>query len=98
MSFDEDDAHHIHTNRVKRTACWNHGLGEIVTALVDAGLSIRYVHEHRDIPWRALPSMEPEGDGTAGADGRYRSNRMWRLPAPQRDLVPLMYSLLAVQS
>ena len=42
--------------------------------------------------------MEPVGPGTAGADGRYQSNRMWRLPEAQGNLVPLMYSLLAVKS
>jgi SAM-dependent methyltransferase len=76
---------------------WNHGLGEIVTAVVDAGLRIEFVHEHREVPWQALPWMEASGPGTAGADGRYQSNRMWRLPEPQRDRVPLMYSLLAVR-
>ncbi|MEP7085597.1 MAG: class I SAM-dependent methyltransferase [Betaproteobacteria bacterium] len=77
---------------------WNHGLGEIITAVVDAGLRVAFVHEHREVPWRALPSMEPVGPGTHGADGLYQSNRMWRLPESQRDLLPLMYSLLAVKT
>ncbi|MBK7471341.1 MAG: hypothetical protein IPI73_12650 [Betaproteobacteria bacterium] len=64
---------------LRRTCEWNHGLGEIVTAVVDAGLRIAFVHEHREVPWQALPKMEPVGPGTAGADGRYQSNRMWRL-------------------
>ena len=81
-----------------RTCEWNHGLGEIVTAVIDAGLRISYVHEHREVPWQALPSMEPVGPGTTGADGAYQSNRTWRLPEAQRDLVPLMYSLLATKS
>jgi len=41
--------------------------------------------------------MEPVGPGTTPAEGLYQSNRMWRLPEAQRDLVPLMYSLLAIQ-
>lgn len=81
----------------RRTYEWNHGLGEIVTALLETGLRIEFVHEHREVPWRALPWMEPVGAGTRGADGRYQSNRMWRLPEAQRDLVPLMYSLLATK-
>jgi SAM-dependent methyltransferase len=76
---------------------WNHGLGEIVTAVIAAGLRIEFVHEHREVPWKALPSMLPVGPGTRGADGRYQSNRMWRLPEAQRELVPLMYSLLAIR-
>jgi SAM-dependent methyltransferase len=76
---------------------WNHGLGEIVTAIVEAGLRIEFVHEHREVPWRALPWMEPVGPGAPGADGIYQSNRMWRLPEAQRELTPLMYSLLATK-
>jgi SAM-dependent methyltransferase len=80
---------------VTETREWNHGVGEIVTALIDAGLALDFVHEHRAVPWQALPWMEPVGPGTTGADGRYQSNRMWRLPEPQRDLVPLMLSVRA---
>jgi hypothetical protein len=64
---------------------------------VEAGLRIEFVHEHREVPWRALPWMEPVGPGTVSAAGRYQSNRMWRLPEAQRDLAPLMYSLLATK-
>ena len=81
----------------RKTAEWNHGLGAIITAVIDAGLRISFVHEHREVPWRALPSMEGVGPGTAGADGCYQSNRMWRLPEAQRDLIPLMYSLMAAK-
>ena len=100
MSFNESDTTYVDGPKLemRATATWNHGLGEIVTALVDAGLRIDFLHEHREIPWKALPWMEPVGTGIAGADGRYQSNRMWRLPATQRDLVPLMYSLLAIKS
>ena len=34
---------------------WNHGLGEIVTALMDAGLELTMLEEHRSVPWNALP-------------------------------------------
>jgi SAM-dependent methyltransferase len=80
----------------KRNNCeWNHGVGEIVTALLNHGFELDFVHEHKEMPWQALPHMEPVGDGVAGADGRYQSNRMWRLPEVQRDLVPLMLSIRA---
>lgn len=81
----------------RKTYTWNRGLGEIITALHDAGLRLQFLHEHREVPWQALPGMEACGEGTTGADGRYQSNRMWRLPAAQRALVPLMYSLLATK-
>ncbi len=56
-----------------RTCEWNHGLGEILTAVVEAGLRIGFVHEHRDLPWRTLPMMEPVGPDTHGVDGLYQS-------------------------
>lgn len=66
-----------------RTYEWNHGIGEIITALLDAGLTIDLFEEHRFMDWQNQHHM------TEGDDGR------WRLPGHQRDLVPLMYSLRA---
>jgi SAM-dependent methyltransferase len=84
--------------RHTRTYEWNHGLGEIVTAILDAGLRLEFLHEHRELPWKALHWMEPVGDGGPGVDGsRYDSRNLWRLPAEQRDRVPLMYSLKATR-
>ena len=65
-----------------RTYEWNHGIGEIVTALIDAGLELHYVHEHRFCEWQALPWL------IEGEDG------LWRLP-DHRERVPLMYSIRA---
>jgi SAM-dependent methyltransferase len=80
----------------RRICEWNHGLGEIVTALIEAGLRIRFVHEHRDVPWKALPSMErPATDASQGPG--YVARGRWQLPEAQRELVPLMYSLLAIR-
>ncbi|MDA1256775.1 MAG: class I SAM-dependent methyltransferase [Chloroflexi bacterium] len=67
-----------------RTFSWGHGLGEIVTALIDEGLRIEFLHEHRVCGWRAFPWM------VKGEDG------MWRVPNhPER--LPLMWSLRAVK-
>ncbi|MPZ99416.1 MAG: methyltransferase domain-containing protein [Dehalococcoidia bacterium] len=63
---------------------WNHGLGEIVTALIDAGLRLEFLHEHRFVDWQALPWM------VRADPGRYR------LPEGDERL-PLMYSLRAVK-
>jgi len=61
---------------------WNHGLGEIITALLDAGLILVGLEEHRTLEWKMLPSMVEVGGG------RYA------LPDhPER--LPLMYSLTA---
>jgi SAM-dependent methyltransferase len=55
---------------------WNHGLGEIVTALLDQGLRITGLVEHDSVPWEALPGlMEPL------PNGEWRlADRPWRLP------------------
>jgi SAM-dependent methyltransferase len=40
-----------------RSATWNHGLAEIITALVDRGLSITQFVEHDSVPWNGLPGQ-----------------------------------------
>ena len=63
---------------------WNHGLGEIVTALLERGLTITGLTEQRSLPWCALP-----GRMTEGADGE------WTLDEhPER--LPLTFTLQAV--
>lgn len=64
---------------------WNHGLGEIVTALLAAGLQITALTEHDSVPWEALPGkMERIGGGE------------WRL-ADQPWRLPHSYTLQAVK-
>jgi SAM-dependent methyltransferase len=66
------------------TVEYGHSLGEIVTAAVAAGLSVRALHEHLDAahPFRADVLREPD------ADGRYRL-RLGGQP------MPLVYTLIA---
>ena len=42
---------------------WNHGIGEVVTALLDAGLALTGLAEHDSVPWNALPGMMTEAGG-----------------------------------
>lgn len=42
---------------------WQHGLGEVVTALADAGLHIDFLHEHDRLVWPGIPGMVSNGDG-----------------------------------
>jgi SAM-dependent methyltransferase len=45
------------------THSWNHGLGEIVTALLDVGMELTMLVEHDSVPWNALPGqMEQIGE------------------------------------
>jgi SAM-dependent methyltransferase len=55
---------------------WNHGLGEIVTALLDEGLRLTGLVEHDSVPWEALP-----GRMERLPNGEWRlADRPWRLP------------------
>lgn len=67
------------------THSWNHGIGEIFTALTAAGLRVTDLVEHDSVPWNALPGRMTKSD-----DGE------WRLTErPQR--LPLSYTLRAVK-
>lgn len=61
---------------------WAHGLGEVVTALVTAGLTVRSLRESDALPWPRWPHMVPAGDG------------FFRLPDPA-PRIPLFYALVA---
>ncbi len=55
---------------------WNHGLGEIISALLGAGMTITGLTEHDSVPWEALP-----GQMTLLGNGEWRlTDRPWRLP------------------
>ncbi len=43
--------------RATRVAVWNHGLGEVLGALVDHGLQITGLTEHDSVPWNSLPGQ-----------------------------------------
>jgi SAM-dependent methyltransferase len=65
---------------------FNHGLGEIFTALQDAGLTVTSLEEHREVPWNAL------GDAMTASpdfDGEF-------VLAEGRDRLPLSYTIQAV--
>ncbi len=64
---------------------WNHGLGEMVTALIDAGLTLEWLREHRELSWVRWPGMVEKRPG------------WWVLPKGAVD-VPLEFSLKATKS
>ncbi|MBT8244083.1 MAG: class I SAM-dependent methyltransferase [Winogradskyella sp.] len=42
---------------------WNHGLGEVVNALIEAGLQIEYLNEHDESPYDVFPNLIKTDDG-----------------------------------
>ena len=76
----EDGGTYVETDAVftaNTTHEWNHGLGEIVTALIDEGLQITGLAEHDSVPWDALPGLMTRDDR-----GEWRlTERPWRLAA-----------------
>jgi SAM-dependent methyltransferase len=54
---------------------FSHGLGEIVTAVLDVGLRLTMLVEHDSVPWEAFP-----GHMVRGTDEEWRlADRPWRL-------------------
>jgi SAM-dependent methyltransferase len=65
---------------------WNHGIGEIVTALLARGLVITELVEHDSVPWDPLPGQMVHSD----------EDDEWRL-RERRERLPLTYTLHAVK-
>lgn len=42
---------------------WNHGLSEVVNALIEAGLQIDYLNEHDESPYDVLPNLVKTDSG-----------------------------------
>jgi SAM-dependent methyltransferase len=62
---------------------WNHGLGEIITALLENGMQLTRFEEHDSVPWEAFPGqMKDIGGGE------------WRL-ADRPERLPHSYTLQA---
>jgi hypothetical protein len=54
---------------------WNHGIGEVVTALLDEGLQLTHLVEHDSVPWDPMPGLTERLPG-----GEWRlADRPWRL-------------------
>jgi SAM-dependent methyltransferase len=55
---------------------WNHGLGEIVTALMQSGMALTMLEEHDSAPWDAF-----SGQSEVIAPREWRlADRPWRIP------------------
>lgn len=63
---------------------WQHSMGEILTALLNAGLRLTSFAEHAATLYRQFPGMTQGGDG------------LWRLPFDE-DFLPLVFELTATR-
>lgn len=64
---------------------WNHGIGELLSAVLAAGLVVERFEEHREVPWRPWELFEPSPDHPGE----------FVLPAHRRELAPMTYTLVA---
>ncbi len=62
---------------------WTHSLGDVLNALIHAGLRIEFVHEFPLCAWCRFPSMEQDEAG------------WWRIKG---DNIPLTFSLMATKT
>ncbi|TQM31590.1 methyltransferase family protein [Nocardia bhagyanarayanae] len=88
MVFSDDSTYVETDGRLGQTTIheWNHGLGEVVSALLANGLTLTGLTEHRSVPWNALPGRMTRDE-----------HDEWRLiEHPER--VPLSYTLQARKS
>jgi SAM-dependent methyltransferase len=70
-TYVETDATFVHNT----THEWNHGLGQLISALLAQGMRITGITEHDSVPWDALPGQMERLEG-----GEYRlADRPWRL-------------------
>ena len=67
--------------RNSRTYSWMHPIGEVVTSIVAAGMTLRWLHEHDRVPWRMFEILVED------RNGMYR----W----PKEPWLPLAFSLRA---
>ena len=84
IAFDDTSVYSDPDATVKtvRSYEWIHPVGDVVTALIDAGLQIEYLHEFDTVSWKALAFMELCDDG------------LYRLPKGMPRL-PMSYSISA---
>ncbi|NND63817.1 MAG: class I SAM-dependent methyltransferase [Flavobacteriaceae bacterium] len=76
-TYAEDNSQKI----ISKEYGWNHGLGEVINALTEAGLSIEYLNEHDASPYDVFPNLVKNAKG------------LFELP---NQLYPLLFEIKAV--
>jgi len=82
LLFDETADYSDETAVLSNSATyeWMHPISEVITALIDAGLTLTWFHEHDSIPWKMFEVLVKD------EHGMYR----W----PDKPWLPLAYSLV----
>ncbi|VVJ19938.1 Uncharacterised protein [Amycolatopsis camponoti] len=59
LVFDEPETYMKVSRKLENSIShsWNHSLGEIITALLDNGLTLTAFTEHDSVPWNAIPGQ-----------------------------------------
>ena len=73
----------IQLKMISKEYGWNHGLGEIVSALTEAGLHIEYLKEFDESPYNVLPDLIKTESG---------------MYVTKEKLYPLIFTLKATKS
>ena len=68
---------------ISREYGWNHGLGEVITALTEAGLRIEFLNEYDESPYNVLPDLQQTASG---------------MFVTKEKLYPLIYEVKATKS
>jgi SAM-dependent methyltransferase len=61
---------------------WTHSMGDIINAIISAGLQVEFIHEFPKIFFKAMPYMEQDEEG------------YWRIPG---DKLPLTFTIKATK-
>lgn len=73
--YEEYEGTYAEDGKTKMTSkeyAWNHGLGEVVTLLIEAGLQVDYLKEHDESPYDIFPDLvKTENDMFAQPDRLY---------------------------
>ena len=87
LVFDETECYGDKAVTLKNTRSyeWTHGVGEVVSALLKAGLGLEALTEHEFLAWDQFPFMVADDEG------------LWWLPEGSHRL-PLSFSLQATKS
>lgn len=86
--FNDDVTYTGSTEKIAsvRTYEWQHSVGQVLNALIGAGLVIDFVHEHDEIPWMMFSNMVPAAERGMFRlpDGHIRFPLAWSILAHKR--------------